>query len=241
MADYQLLNNVDHASLRVITSRGARYGDDVMFAPTYPSEMRSIQACYPVLIRKDDSSGQLHPVAMFGFEEGENLFLDGDTWNAPYIPVMIRRQPFLIGFHKQSPGTEGQRVVTIDVEHPRVSESEGLALFQEHGGNSEFLEYMADMLETIHRGNEQNKLFMDMLVKYSLVHEITIDVTLKDQSRNQLQGFYTIDDQKLQQLDAEALGDLNSRGCLLPAYMMVASQSHLARLVDLRNLKLKSQ
>ena len=50
MANYQLLNNVDHQSLRVVTERGAKYGDDVMFAMTFPFEMRSVQACYPILI-----------------------------------------------------------------------------------------------------------------------------------------------------------------------------------------------
>ena len=240
MANYQLLNNIDHGSLRVITERGARYGDDVMFTMTFPLEMRSVQASYPILIYKDLNDGQLYPVAMFGFEEGENLFLDGATWNAPYIPIMIRRPPFLIGFQKNRPGAERQRVVTIDLDHPRVSHSEGEPLFLEHGGNSDFLEGIANMLEAIHGGNEQNKAFLEMLLKYDLVESVTLDITLDDDSRNQLQGFYTLDDEKLQKLDAQALGELNRSGFLLPAYMMVASMSHLRDLVAMRNACLET-
>ena len=240
MANYQLLNNVDHGSLKVITERGAKYGDDVMFTMTFPAEMRRIQACYPILIFKDPQEGHLYPVALLGFEEGENLFLNGDSWEAPYIPCMIRRPPFLIGFHKSSPVAEAQRVVTIDLDHPRVSESEGEALFHEHGGNSEFLERTADMLEGIHNGNEQNKVFIEALLKHDLVESVTFDITLDDHSRNQLHGFYTLDDEKLQQLDADALGDLNRSGALLPAYMMVASMSHLRDLIAKRNAMLET-
>ena len=240
MANYQLLNNVDHGSLKVITERGAKYGDDVMFTMTFPSEMRNVQSYYPILIFKDPQEGDLYPVALLGFEEGENLFLSGSEWEAPYIPLMIRRPPFLIGFQKTSPGAEAQRVVTIDLDHPRVSESEGVPLFQPHGGNSDFLERTADMLEGIHNGNEQNKVFIEALLKHDLLESVTFDITLDDQSRNQLHGFYTLDDEKLQQLDADALGELNRSGALLPAYMMVASMSHLRDLIAKRNAMLET-
>ena len=119
-----------------------------------------------------------------------------------------------------------------------MSESEGTALFLEHGGNSDFLERTADMLEAIHIGNEENKAFIEVLLKHELIESITVDITLDDQSRNQLHGFYTLDDEKLQQLGTQALEDLNRSGFLLPAYMMVASMSHLRDLVAKRNERL---
>lgn len=238
MSNYQLLNNVHHGSLKVITKRGARYGDDLMFAPTFPIEMRAVQAHYPILLHRQPDSEQFTPVALFGFEEGENLFLDGESWRAPYVPMMIRRQPFLIGFQRRNPGAARERVVTIDMDSPRVSRHEGTALFLQQGGNSEYLEGMANMLETIHKGHEQNAAFVEALLERELIEGITLDIRLNDQSRNQLQGMYGLNDEKLQQLDAQALGRLNSAGFLLPAYMMLASQSQLGRLVELRNARL---
>lgn len=235
MSNYQLVNNIDHQATRVITDRGKQYGDDVMFTMTFPSEMRSIQACYPILIYKDPQSGEFYPVAVFGFAQGENLFLEGDCWNNTYIPIMVRRPPFLIGFQKPNPAAQPQRVLTIDLDHPRVSETQGEPLFLEQGGNSPFLESMADMLETIHTGNEENKAFMATLVKLDLLESITLDIKLEDQSRNQLQGFYTLDDEKLQTLNDEALLELKRSGFLLPAYMMAASLSQLGKLVRMRD------
>jgi hypothetical protein len=239
MANYQLLNNIDHGSLRVITDHGAQYGDDVMFTMTFPSEMRSVQACYPILLYKDPGNAQVYPVAVFGFERGENLFLQGDSWNASYIPLMIRRHPFMIGFQQANPGAERQRVVTIDIDHPRVSKTEGEALFLKQGGNTVFLENIANMLEAVHQGNEENVAFVDALIKHDLVESVVLEIMLENQDRYQLEGFYTLDDEKLQRLSAEALGDLNDHGFLLPAYMMVASQSKLSELIAMRNARLQ--
>ena len=132
MADFQKLNNIDHQNVRVQTGFGAQFGDDVMFVLTFPEEMRSIQAHYPILIHKDPVSGKFSPIALLGFERGENLFLQADRWDASYVPAMMRRQPFLIGEDKSSISYR-QHVVAIDMEHPRVSLEVGEPLFLEQG------------------------------------------------------------------------------------------------------------
>src|SRR5690606_34409629 len=96
MARHVQLNNIDHKHLRVDTRRGAALGDDVPFVATFPAEFRELQAYYPIVCRKD-GRGALSPVALLGFEEGRNLFLDGERWDAGYLPLAIERQPFLIG------------------------------------------------------------------------------------------------------------------------------------------------
>ena len=131
MNNFALLNNVEHQDLRVITTRSAAYGDNVMFTITFPSEFRSVQAFYPILFHKS-AGGDVWPVALFGFQEGENLFLDDDGWHAGYIPAMIRREPFLIGYQKSRDASQPEplRVLSLDLDHPRVSRNEGQPLFQ---------------------------------------------------------------------------------------------------------------
>ena len=114
-----LLNNVEHKNLRVITRRGARFGDAQMAAPTFPAEFRNIQACYPIVFRQTTDGVGFEPIALLGFQEGENLFLQGERWDAVYIPMLVERQPFLIGMG----GADGQDLtVHIDIENPRVSD-----------------------------------------------------------------------------------------------------------------------
>lgn len=240
MAKHVLLNNIDHKNLRVITHRSETYGDNVMFATTFPQEFRRIQAHYPIFFYKDSQTGKFYPVALFGFKEKENLFLTEKGWDVDYIPVTIERQPFLIGVQRiQEDGvTKKQRVIHIDLENPRVNEAEGELLFLEYGGNTDYLERVASMLEAIHHGYESNERFAGTLLELELLESFVLDIQLNDGSYNQLQGFYTINEDKLSSLGGEALGQLNSNGYLQPIYMVLASHSNIKSLVDRKNERL---
>lgn len=240
MARHVLLNNIDHNNLKVITKRSAEFGDDVMFAMTFPLEFRSVQAHYPIFFHKDANTGKLYPIALFGFKEQENLFLDDSGWDASYIPLVVVRQPFLIGLqHFNEDGVnKTQRVLHMDMDNPRINESEGEALFLEYGGNSAYLEHIAAVLETIHLGNESNQAFVDKLLELKLLESFTLDIELDDGSSNQLLGFYTINENRLGELDGTTLAELNVEGWLQAIYMAVASQSHIRDLIARKNRQL---
>ena len=80
MTRHALLNNVDHKDLRIITERSAKFGDNVRGALTFFWEFRSVQAHYPIVFNKNPETSEFTALAMFGFEEGENLFLGDDGW-----------------------------------------------------------------------------------------------------------------------------------------------------------------
>lgn len=52
MASHVLLNNVIHKDLKVVTERSEKYGDSVMFTPTFPLEFRNVQSTYPIFFQK---------------------------------------------------------------------------------------------------------------------------------------------------------------------------------------------
>ena len=237
MTNYVLLNNVDHKDLKIIGKRSAEYGDNVMFAMTFPFEFRNIQSYYPIFFQKNAETGQFYPVALFGFQDKENLFLSDEGWDASYIPLMIDRNPFLIGFQQAKGQDEGskQRVVSIDMDNPRANKTEGESVFLEHGGRTDFLERITGILEAIDNGHENSKVFVESLLEHDLLESFSLEITLNDGSQNQLLGFYTINEEKLQELNSEALGKLNSQGCLQPIFMIVASHSRIKTLIDKKN------
>lgn len=239
MTNLALLNNVDHQDVRIITERSARYGDDVMYAMTFPHEFRDVQSCYPILFQRDEKD-RFFPLALFGFEDKENLFLDETGWNADYVPAMIRKQPFLIGFQasKQGAGDGSTRMMSLDMDHPRVSTETGERLFQPLGGRTPYLEDAANLLETIYQGHEVNKRFVAALEEHDLIESVTMDITLNDGSRNQLLGFHTINEEKVQELSGETLEEFSRNGYLMPIFMALASLTNIRRLVDLKNRKL---
>lgn len=240
MANHVLLNSVEHKDLRVITRRGEAYGDNIWYALTFPSEFRTAQMCYPIFFHKSPESGQFIAVTLFGFEQGENLYLNDEGWDAPYIPMTVLRSPFLIGKHTTVEGgvEQIQRVMHIDLDDPRVSSSEGEPLFGEYGGNSPYLDRVARILETIHEGLGQADQFVEALLHYELLEPFTLEVELVDSTKHQLVGFHTINEDTLKNLSAEAVADLHKRNFLEPIYMQLGSQNHINRLVVEKNKRL---
>ena len=229
MARHVQLNDIDHKHLRIDTRHGATLGDDVAFVPTFPAEFRNIQAHYPIVFRKD-ANGALQPIAVLGFQEGRNLFLDGERWDATYVPLAIERQPFLIG-----KGGDDDLTVHIDLDSPRVGNDAGKALFREEGGNTEYLDRVASVLLALSNGLERVPAFVDALVALELLESFVLDVELDDGSSNRLTGFYAIHEERLRALRASALGVLHAAGHLEPVFMAMASLSNFRGLIERMN------
>jgi hypothetical protein len=226
MSKHVLLNNVDHKDLRIVTTRSAEYGDNVMLAATFPAEFRNLQAHYPIVFRKN-AQGQFEPVTLLGFKEGQNLFLTEQGWDATYIPMTLERLPFLIGFsHDRQP------MMHIDLDHPRVSRTQGEPIFREFGGNTEFLERMNSLLLAIHNGLAASESFIGALLQHDLLESFVLDIQLNDGSQNRLAGFYTIKEERLLDLNGAALERLNRAGHLQAIYMAIASLSHFRALIE---------
>lgn len=238
MTNFALVNHDEHHDLRVITERSAKYGDGVMYALTFPFEFRSVQAYYPILFHQDDS-GEMMPVAMFGFDKGENLFLDESGWDAGYVPAMIDRGPFLIGYQGSEidKDEDKTRVLSIDMDHPRVSKEDGEPLFLPLGGRSEYLEWAADLLEQIYEGLVHCKEFVAALREHDLLEAANFDITLSDGSQNQLLGFHVLNEEKVRQLPGDVLEDFSKKSYLMPLFMILASMGNMRDLIHRKDRK----
>jgi hypothetical protein len=242
MPNHALLNNIEHKQLRILTRRGAAYGDAVMSALTFPAEFRELQAHYPIVFAKNHDGTSFDPIALFGFQQGENLFLGGGAglggglgsgWDAPYIPLTVERQPFLIG--RPADGSGEGMMIHVDLDSPRLSTTEGEPLFLSYGGSSEYLERISSVLRTIHDGLETSKTFIDALLHLELLESFVLDIELADGSQNRLAGFYTIHEERLAALKGEQLARLHEAGYLQAIYMAVASLSQFRSLIDRKN------
>ncbi len=234
MNNYVLLNNVEHKNLKVIGDFAPKYGDNVMSTITFPQEFRTIQGTYPIFFSKDRETGRFFASAILGLREGENLFLTEKGWDANYIPVTIKRNPFVIGFQRvQEDGMlKKNMVVNIDISSPRISEAEGESVFLPHGGNSPYLESVVSILDYISVGDRTSAEFIDSLLQYDLLEPFSIEIELKNGDKNQLVGFYTINEEKLVALTSDILGDLHAKGYLLYIYMVLASLSNVEALIQ---------
>ena len=104
---------------------------------TFPAEFRHIQHYYPICFRKDEETKEVQALALFGFEQGENLFIKDEKWDAQYIPMTIEIQPFLIGLDNKNTETGS---IYIDMDSPRVDPTDGgTRVFNEDGSGDRLL------------------------------------------------------------------------------------------------------
>lgn len=233
MSRYEVLNREEHRNLRIRTGFGASLGDAVMYVMTYPLEFRDIQAYYPILFTKDANTGGFFAAALLGFEAAQNLFLTADGWDAPYVPDLVQRQPFLIA----TAGDSGDEtpVVSLDLDHPRVNQEHGEALFDSNGKSTPFLEKKIALLDKLHRGLQHGNRFVETLVQHELLEKITLDIAFNDGTKKSIEGFYSIAEERLYRLKGNVLEALNEAGYLQPLFMVVASLSRMRDIIERRN------
>lgn len=233
MSNHDILTPQAHGDLRVRLDHGADLGDAVMSCFVAPIEFRRVQNEFPILFHRDLESGAFSALAVFGFEPGENLFLDGSRWDARYKPLALAVQPFLIG---RAPGDDGPSQVHVDLDHPRIDRSgEGVRLFDGTGMGTPYLERIAGMLGELEDGFRLAGDFFTALERHQLLEACSVDVELDGGSKHRLIGYHVISEERLRALEPEALAELHSGDHLMPIFMALASLSNLSALAQRRS------
>jgi len=232
MPNHVAVNPKDHKDLRILVERSEAMGDGVMGCITFPEEFRNLQNHYPILFQLNQERSEFTCLAVLGFENGENLYLNDGKWDARYVPIAMDVQPFIIG---KAPGDDEERKVVVDLDSPRLGDGEGQRVFDEHGVATTYLENISKKLAYLDDGYQKSGAYVDCLKKYDLLEPLSIDVTLKDGSKNRLMGFHTIHEERFRKLNGKALEEFQEKGYLMPSFMMLASLSNLANLIQRKN------
>jgi hypothetical protein len=236
MTNTALLNNVQHNDLRVIARHAAAFGDNVNQVAIVPTEFEAIQREYPILLGKAPG-GEYQALALLGLDPGENLFLDPQGWHARYVPAMQQRGPFLIGFHPQQADGEPhlEPMIHVDLDHPRISRSEGEPLFLPQGGHAPYLEHITRVLRLMHQGVSLSKGMYAAFAELELIEPVAVQIDLSDREQYKLADYYTIGEERLAKLGGASLERLHRAGFLRAACFLVSSLQNISRLVELKN------
>jgi len=241
MANHILLNNIEHKDLRVINRFSAEYGDNVGSTLIFPTEFEDVQKEYPIFFQINPTTGSYQSVALFGLKQNENLFLaDDGSWNANYIPAVMARGPFLIGFQKD-PNNPNQKepVIHVDIDSKKLSKTEGAPLFLEYGGVSPYLEKITTVLKGIYDGMSVSTNMFQVFSSLNLIEPVSLEIELDNAEQYRLHGNYTISRERLRSLNRDELFLLNQSGFLEAAYLVLASLNNMQRLTNMKNQLLK--
>jgi len=186
---------------------------------------------YPVVWVKAGESAdgkmQVAPIAVFGLQAGQNLCIDADAWRVRYVPAALRLYPF--GLARVA---AEEMVVCIDESWPGFNGSDGEALFNANGEPTEFTQGVQKQLENFESEVERTRLAGELLVDKGLLRDMRFDATLPDGSKLSVDGFLTVDDEKLAALtDAEVLV-LTRNGLMGLIHAHQISLGNMTRLVE---------
>lgn len=229
MTSHQALNPDVHGALRIRTGAGAELGDATMATLVVPAEFRRLATEYPILFRYDTARRGFGALALLGFEDGENLFIEDGEWQASCRPLAMAVQPFLVG---RSRDGQGPSQVHVDMDHPRIAEDgHGIPVFDQDGRPTPYLEEVAGMLGALDEGYRASGEFYAALDRYDLLEPFSMDVTLDNGASHRLVGYHLVNEERLRGLEPGVLAELHRDGHLEPIYMALASIGNLAKLV----------
>jgi hypothetical protein len=240
MTNLAPLNNVTHKDLKIITQHSEQFGNNIGAVLTFPTEFADIQREYPIFFQRNPETLKYQCVALLGITPGENLFLHNEKWNARYIPAIVAREPFVIGFEDQSAdgGDEHAPVVMVDMDSPRVNEHEGQPVFLEFGGNTRYLEDINRVLQGIYQGVAVSDEMFAAYTELELIEPVVLEVKLNNGEVHRMNGNYTISREKLLSLSPKNLEKLNKAGFLEGAFLVINSLNNMKNLIDIKNSRL---
>ncbi|MFT7558258.1 MAG: hypothetical protein ACI93R_000152 [Flavobacteriales bacterium] len=232
MSNPIMLNNSTHRNINIDTKKIEQLAARERMIPVVISEFLKLSVQYPIAFIKNSDTGRFLAVAIFGIEEGENLFWENGQWSGVYTPLNIMRQPFSIGTD-ESNGNE--KVICIDTDSPCISRTGGARIFDDEGKETAFLEQAKSILSEIHESEIDTNTFIQCLLEHQLMKSVSLNITLANKEALTVQGIYTIDEEKLESLDKEETYTLHNKNYLKLIYIMIASMGHTYTLIDRKN------
>ena len=175
-----------------------------------------------------DASGkqQVAPIAVFGLRAEQNLCIEDDAWRVRYVPAVLRLYPFAL-----ARVAANEMVVCVDEGWVGLG-TEGQALFTPEGEPSEFTQGVQKQLENFEQEVERTRLAGAVLVEKGLLRDMRFDATLPDGSKLVVDGFLTIDEDKLGKLSDAEIVALNRNGLMGLIHAHQISLGNMGRLVE---------
>lgn len=171
---------------------------------------------------------QVAPIAVFGLQQGQNLCIDAaDRWRVRYVPAMLRTYPFAM-----ARTGETEMMLCVDEDWIGLSETTGEPLFKADGAPTELMLGVQQQLEQLEIDIERTRRYGEKLVELDLLRDMQFEATLPDGRKVQVNGFLTIDGDKLNKLSDAQMLDLARTGLLGLVHAHQISLSNMTRLAE---------
>ncbi|WP_293867325.1 SapC family protein [uncultured Alsobacter sp.] len=174
--------------------------------------------------------GDRIPVAVLGFRDGENRFLDvGGTWRGRYVPAFLRRYPFV--FANTAPDT---LTLCIDETYPGCNrDGRGERLFDADGQHTTYLRNVLAFAQAYEQQLAATRAFCARLEALDLLEPAEAQWTPTAGDPMKLTGFSTVERARLRKLTGEQLAALTADDLLEPIFAQLLSLGRFEQLATM--------
>ena len=231
------LSRSEHAGLRIRADLVEASAATQHLIPIVVSEFRKAAVQYPIVFAKNPETGRFGAYVLNGLGVEENLFWSGTELDVAYVPLNVRRQPFYVGTN-DLPDTPGSNVLCIDLDSPCLDGAGAKILVNPDGSDSDYLKEILSILGELVAGRKATEQFIATVLSLDLLTPIMLDIVLDDGTPLQVTGLYSVDEEKLRQLDAGEVGKLWQNGCLDLIYTVLIASGQIFKLIRLKNQRI---
>jgi len=221
------LHHQTHATLKVKNDNDFTRFKEQHLIPVVIQDFIPLASEFPLVFVKNTETGQFTAVAMMGIKPNINLYCQTPTWSAEVVPTSFFNYPFSLARQNES---DDDCFVCIDTDSALVNEEQGQALFDDKGGQTDYLKTTTEHLLNVAQRHEQTANIMQYFASKKLLTLRTLNLNLGEEQKLTLDGLYVIDEKKLAALADEEFNELRSKGLLPIIYAHLSSMHQIARL-----------
>lgn len=235
MSNYVPLSPSVHAGKHWLRPENLAFCETWQTVPLVLGEIEHLIPIAPIaFVRKQmpDRKSGFELVALLSPLPQRNLYLrPNKTWVAGYVPAWIRMHPFR---PLRSEGSLHEYVMCIE-EGVITEDRQKPGLFTAEGATTEALQKTLKFMEEFIRERTVTQHAVDRLQAHGLIEPWTIPLRKADGTVHTAVGLFHINGKQLNNLEPEALAELNRCGALHIAYAQLLSKQrsgHFGRLIQ---------
>ncbi|WP_445428402.1 SapC family protein [Alishewanella sp. HL-SH05] len=229
MSNIIALDPVQHQSVCISEQQAIIFAAKQHLINLRVTEIAQLACDLPIFLSKTPY-GQWAISALCSVQVENNLWVEQHHWLATYTPMALQTYPLCL-----MPGSENG-VSQVGIFKNELNLTQGAALFDEAAQPTTELKRKTQLLETDLQQEYLTHQFCKVLESLKLIQPIELILHFSTEEQR-IQGLFTINEDRLQQLTADELYSLQQQGMLVPIHVMLTSILQLNKLINKHNKK----
>lgn len=217
------LRSEAHSGWSVKTGASWGFARDINSVPVVAGEFAACATEFAIVFAGVGDA--VFPSVILGMRDNQNACVAEDgSWRGKYVPAFLRRYPFVFAASE-----DGQTLtLCIDEEFEGFNdEGRGERLFDSDGNRTGYLEEVLAFASEYQAQLKRTEAFCQRLAKLDLLEQAHAQFNLPGGERTQMQGFKTINRDKLRALPGETLAEMARTDELELCYVHLHSLNNL--------------